>query len=156
MTPLPPESEIGRLPDVDVDAAVAEAVTNSLKPVALQMATRTQLMDLLDVPRGTIDRSAYAWSEMGLGLKTHLLAEDPARGVKKYLVWGKPGAATPRHDHLGDEVILVLEGRLKDDRASYGPGDICRSKAGDIHQEQVEGDVDCLCFVVYYGDWVPV
>ena len=113
-------------------------------------------MDLIEAPRGPVDRSAFGWTEAGPGLKLHVVSEDAARGVKRCLVWGKPGASTVRHGHSGDEVILVIEGNLKDDRGAYGPGDICRSAPGDVHQEQVLGDDDCMCFVVYYGDLLPV
>lgn len=142
--------------DPEIAHLMAEAVTLSIKAATLNPTTRVQLMDLLAVPRGPIEPASYEWSEIGPGLKLHVLSEDPARGVRRCLVWGKPGASTPRHGHSGDEVILVLEGSLQDDRGSYAPGDICRSRAGDVHQEQVAGEVDCVCFVVYYGDLIPV
>lgn len=137
-------------------ALLSEAVARSIPPSGMNAKTRVQLMDLLEAPRGPVDRSAFGWGEVGPGLKFHLISEDPVRGVKRCLVWGKPGACTVRHGHSGDEVILVLEGRLKDDRGAYGPGDVCRSGPGDVHQEQVVGDDDCVCFVVYYGDLIPV
>ena len=131
-------------------------MSRSLNASSTDPKTRTQLIDLLSFPTLPIDRSAYEWVDVGPGLKLHMVSEDPARGMKRCLVWGTPGASTHRHNHTGDEVILVLEGRLKDDRGTYGPGDICRSSAGDVHQEEVQGDVDCVCFVVYYGDLIPV
>jgi anti-sigma factor ChrR (cupin superfamily) len=133
---------------------------NAVVPASLGAAptdprTRTQLMDLLTCPKAPVDRSAYAWSEVAPGIKLHVVSEDSARGVKRCLVWGVPGAVSPRHGHSGDEVILVLEGHLRDERAAYGPGEICRSHAGDVHQEQVVGETDCVCFVVYYGELIP-
>ena len=135
---------------------LSEALARSTPPSEVKEKTRVQLMDLLEAPRGRVDLLALAWVDMGPGLKLHVVAEDGARGVRRCLVWGKPGASTARHGHSGDEVILVLEGRLKDDRSDYGPGEICRSGAGDVHQEQVVGEDDCICFVVYYGDLLPV
>lgn len=143
----PDEQEMARL--------LSETVTKALPVSITNPRTRTQLLDLLEVPRGPIDRSAYPWLDVGPGLKLHVVSEDLARGVKRCFVWGAPGASTVRHGHSGDEVILVLEGHLKDDRGSYGPGEICRSSAGDVHQEQVEGDSDCICFVLYYGELIP-
>lgn len=147
-TPDPVEGEISDL--------LAGVVGGSISPALVDPRTREQMMDILSFPRLPIDRSAYAWTEVGPGLKLHQVSEDPARGVKRCLVWGTPGASTPRHGHTGDEVILVIEGRLKDDRGAYGPGDICRSTSADVHQEHVVGDGDCVCFVVYYGELVPV
>lgn len=135
---------------------LSEAVSRSISPAVIGARTRAQLMDLLEAPRVPVDRSAFDWTDVGPGLKLHMMSEDAARGVKRCLVWGRPGAATPRHGHSGDEVILVLEGRLQDDRGAYGPGDICRSSPGEVHQEQVMGEDDCVCFVVYYGELIPV
>jgi putative transcriptional regulator len=143
----PDEQEMARL--------LSESMSRSLPTLETRPRTRQQLLDLLEVPRGPIERAAYPWLDVGPGLKLHVVSEDQTRGVKRCLVWGAPGASTKRHGHSGDELILVLEGQLKDDRGSYGPGEICRSSAGDVHQEQVEGDRDCICFVVYYGDLIP-
>ena len=142
--------------DLEMARLLSQAVVGELPVSATSAGTRVQLMDLLEVPRGPIDRSAYPWLDVGPGLKLHVVSADEARGVKRCLVWGAPGASTVRHSHGGDEVILVLEGQLKDDRSAYGPGEICRSRPGDVHQEQVMGDTDCVCFVVYYGDLIPV
>ncbi len=142
--------------DREMARVLTQAVVGELPVSATSAGTRVQLMDLLEVPRSPIDRSAYPWLDVGPGLKVHVVSADAARGVKRCLVWGAPGASTVRHGHGGDEVILVLEGRLKDDRGAYGPGQICRSRPGDVHQEQVMGSEDCICFVVYYGDLIPV
>jgi predicted ChrR family anti-sigma factor len=142
--------------DLEMTSLLGEAVARSIPPSEVSATSRTQLMDLLHAPRGPVQLSLYAWSEVGPGLKLHIVSEDVSRGVKRCLVWGTPGSKTPRHGHGGDEVILVLEGNLRDDRGSYGPGDICRSSAGYVHQEQVVGDHDCVCFVVYYGELIPV
>lgn len=144
-----PPLEEDEIPDL-----LGDVVAASIAPSATDPRTRIQLLDLLSHPKAPVDRSLYPWIDVGPGIKLHVVSEDLARGVKSCLVWGSPGAATERHGHAGDEVILVLEGRLQDDRAAYGPGDICRSKPGDVHQERVAGDTDCVCFVVYYGDLI--
>jgi putative transcriptional regulator len=72
------------------------------------------------------------------------------------LVWAKPGARTARHRHLGDEVILVLSGSLRDERGSYHANQICRSREGSVHVEEVQPGDDCFCYVVYYGGHEPV
>lgn len=151
----PPDAEAG-LSDREIAAALAEALPPTLEAATVTERTRSQLRDLLEVPRGPLDRAAFDWVEAGPGLRLSLVSEDASRGIRRCLVWGRPGASTPRHGHAGDEVILVLEGRLRDDRGFYGPGDICRSGKGEVHQEQVVGDEDCVCFVVYYGDLIPV
>lgn len=142
--------------DQGISDFLSAVVGASIGATSTDPRTRTQLIDLLSFPQIPVDRSAYSWIDVGPGLRLHVVSEDPSRGVKRCLVWGAPGASTERHGHSGDEVILVLEGRLRDDRAEYGPGEICRSRPGDVHQERVVGDEDCVCFVVYYGDLIPV
>lgn len=149
----PTESEFD---DREMALLVSGALADSLPALATSPKSRAELMDLLEVPRGPVDRTAYPWLDIGPGLKLHVVSADEARGVKRCLVWGAPGASTERHGHSGDEIILVLEGHLRDDRGAYGPGEICRSRPGDVHQEQVAGSEDCICFVVYYGDLIPV
>jgi putative transcriptional regulator len=78
--------------------------------------------------------------------------EDPARGVRGCLIHAQPGARHPSHRHKGAENILVLKGALRDERGTYGPGEICRSAPGSVHSEEVVPGEDCLCYVVYYGD----
>ena len=109
------------------------------------------MLDLLGAPALPIDLESYAWDEPLPGVRFCTLEEDPALGVRKVLVWAKPGARYPRHRHLGDEDILVLAGHLRDERGSYGPGDICRSETGTDHSEEVVGQDDCVCYVVYRG-----
>jgi anti-sigma factor ChrR (cupin superfamily) len=124
----------------------------SLPPKAPRPSVREQLMDLSEAPSLPIDVARYDWAEVVPGVKVHLLKEDAARGMRTCLVWAMPGAKHPRHRHLGDENILVLQGALKDERDRYEPGQICRSRQGSIHSEEVASEEQCLCFVVYYGE----
>jgi len=138
--------------DADLDPLRSLLGGGSLEGAAAEpdKVVKTQLLDLADAPALPIDRSRYAWSEVAPGILIALVKQDGARGMRACLVSGKAGARHPRHRHGGDELILVLEGVLKDERAAYGPGAVCRSRAGDVHSEQAEED--CLCYVVYYGE----
>ena len=113
---------------------------------------RQHVLELTDAPRSPVDPQLYTWDEPIPGIRMTTLFEDPARNLRKVLVWAKPGARYPLHRHLGDEEILVLQGALGDARGVYRAGDICRSRAGSVHAESVIGDEDCFCFVVYHGD----
>ena len=112
---------------------------------------RQHVLELTDAPRTAIDTSLYTWEEPVPGIRMTTLFEDPARNLRKVLVWARPGARYPSHRHLGDEEILVLQGALGDARGVYRAGDICRSRTGSVHSEHVVGDEDCFCFVVYHG-----
>lgn len=112
---------------------------------------RRQLLDIALAPAVPIDTSAYAWRELGPGIRFHVVREDAARGMQACLVWAVPGARNARHRHGGDEVILVLQGSLRDESGTYGPGQICRSREGSTHTEEALPGDDCFCYVVYYG-----
>jgi putative transcriptional regulator len=113
---------------------------------------REQILDLAEAPRMPLDLEAYDWTELGPGIKGHVFKEDPARGMRGVLIWAQPGARHPLHRHLGDENILVLKGQIRDNRGVYGPGEICRSRAGSTHAEEAVLGEDCVCYVTYYGD----
>jgi putative transcriptional regulator len=125
--------------------------TKRVPEVAPRHGLREEMLDLLEAPRLPLDPSAYAWEEVAPGIRIHEMRTDPARNMRGCLVWAQPGAKTRAHRHLGDEVILVLQGRLRDERGSYGPGQICRSREGSSHTEEVLPGEDCFCYVVYYG-----
>jgi putative transcriptional regulator len=114
-------------------------------------SVREHLLELAEASRLSAEVDGYDWEEVAPGVRIHLVKEDGARGLSAYLVWGRAGARHPRHRHLGEEVILVLSGRIRDERGSYGPGEVCRSEAGFVHTEQAEPGEDCLCYVLYYG-----
>lgn len=130
----------------------SEALNDLAGAVPPAPALRQRVLDLADAPRLPVDLTAYAWDEVVPGVRVHTVREDASRGFRAVLVWARPGSRYPRHRHLGDEEILVLSGRLRDHRGSYGPGDVCRSVKGSDHSEQAEGPDDCICYVVYHGE----
>jgi putative transcriptional regulator len=137
--------------DEDYSLGALEALVGTPLAAGLREGLRGELLDLVDAPPLPIDPAAYAWEDLAPGIRVHEVRKDPARNLRVCLVWAKPGAKTPPHRHLGDEVILVLQGGLRDDRGSYGPGQICRSRTGSSHTEEVLPGEDCYCYVVYYG-----
>jgi putative transcriptional regulator len=115
-------------------------------------ALRAQLLDLAGAPKLPIDPLAYAWREVAPGIRLAPLKEDRSRGMRAFLAWAEPQAKHAAHRHEGDELIFVLQGGLRDERGEYGPGDLCASRAGSAHTEEILDRGECFCFVVYYGD----
>ncbi len=126
-------------------------VASSLPAQPLAASVREQLLDLAEAPPWPFDLAAFEWEEVGPGIRIHTLKEERERGVRKCLVWAQPGAKNPSHRHGGDECILVLKGALRDERGDYHAGELCRSREGSIHCEEVLPGEDCVCYVVYYG-----
>jgi anti-sigma factor ChrR (cupin superfamily) len=126
-------------------------LTSLLAAPAPDGHVRQEILDLADAPRLPLDLEAFDWREVAPGIRVHVMREDAERGMRACLVWADPGATHTRHRHLGSENILVLQGGLRDERGSYGPGDICRSRTGSVHSEEALPGDDCVCYVVYYG-----
>lgn len=133
-------------------AQASDALTDLAGAIPPAPMLRQRVLDLAEAPALPIDLSAYPWEEIAPGVRFHTVKEDASRQFRAALVWAASGSRYPRHRHLGDEEILVLQGRLRDHRASYGPGEICRSVRGSEHSEEVDGPDDCVCYVVYHGE----
>ncbi|MFI5184424.1 MAG: cupin domain-containing protein [Vicinamibacteria bacterium] len=132
-------------------ASVLEEIPRPLPVPPRDLSLRQQLLDIAGAPIGPVDKGAYDWRDLAPGIRFHVFKEDAARGMQACLVWAAPGARNERHRHGGDEVILVLQGGLRDEHATYGPGEICRSRKGSTHTEEALPGEDCFCYVVYYG-----
>lgn len=132
-------------------ARALSGVASLLEPAPPRAELRSQLLDLAEAPRWPFELDGIAWQEVAPGIRIHTLKEEPERGVRKCLVWAEPGARNGTHRHGGDECILVLKGGLKDERGEYHAGELCRSREGFVHSEEVLPGEDCVCYVVYYG-----
>ena len=78
-----------------------------------------------------VNASARAWTTPRPGVHWKVLWEDADR--KTLLVRYEPGATVPRHRHLGDEQIFVLEGSVSDDSGVCTAGNYARRPPGCIH-----------------------
>jgi anti-sigma factor ChrR (cupin superfamily) len=114
-------------------------------------AIRSLLMDLAEAPRLPLDLCSYAWEETDPGVRRAIVRRDPERNMVGALLWGRPGARYPSHRHHGDESLLVLQGRCRDEVAEYGVGSVARKGPGSVHEVEFLGSEDCIGYVVSYG-----
>ncbi len=66
----------------------------------------------------------------------------------------EPGAAIPRHRHLGDEQIYVLEGSVSDDAGTCRAGNYARRPPGCVHT--VRSEHGALVLAITSGPTEPV
>ena len=95
---------------------------------------------------GLVDRKA-SWEVGAPGV--HLVHFDggPAYAAADCgFVKLEPGTAFPMHKHLGEEVSLILAGRLRDRTRGivYGPGDEVAEGTDADHDVVCDGDEPCL------------
>ena len=75
------------------------------------------------------------------------LLEDPARGLRSWLMRVDPGAWSPPHAHDEVEQVYLLEGSFYDQDRRYGPGDYIVRDAGAEHS--AGSDDGALMLLVY-------
>ena len=71
------------------------------------------------------------WVERRPGVHWKVLWEEGDR--KAVLMRYDPGATIPRHRHLGDEQIFVLDGNVSDDTGTCTKGNYARRPPGCVH-----------------------
>ena len=58
------------------------------------------------------------------------------------------GGHVPEHEHLGDEITVVLKGSFSDEDNMYQQGDFLLKSTGDRHRPMASSNEDCLCLSV--------
>jgi len=94
------------------------------------------------------------WIERRPGVFWKMLWEDPDGQHRAVLMRYEPGATIPRHRHLGDEQIFVLEGSVADDTGVCSAGNYARRPPGCVHT--VVSPTGALVFAVMSGPAEPV
>jgi anti-sigma factor ChrR (cupin superfamily) len=94
-----------------------------------------------------VDAAQRPWTERRPGVFWKVLWEEGDR--KALLVRYAPGAAIPRHRHLGDEQVFVLEGSVSDDTGTCTAGNYVRRPPGCVHS--VRSDEGALVLAILSG-----
>jgi putative transcriptional regulator len=63
----------------------------------------------------------------------------------------EPGAAFPRHRHLGHEKTMVLEGQMRDGEKRFGPGSVIEHDEGTEHGWVTDGTTSLLVVSLHHG-----
>lgn len=77
------------------------------------------------------DESWQRWDE---GILFRPLFIDESSGMMTSLVRMSPGTGLPRHQHLGVEQFLIIEGDCIVHGERLGPGDYHRALGGSVHE----------------------
>ena len=102
-------------------------------------------------PRSRIvSTSELAWQEFRPGISFKILWEDPATKRRAQMTRFGPGARLPRHRHVGDELIFVIEGALTDEAGTVTAGNVVYRPNGCVHNVSTEHGATALA--VLTGD----
>jgi quercetin dioxygenase-like cupin family protein len=67
-------------------------------------AVTSQIIQVADIP----------WESLTTSVKAKMLWSDPATKRRAQLTRFEPGATLPMHQHVGDELVYVIEGSISD------------------------------------------
>ena len=102
------------------------------------------------------------WSRISWSIRSAELCRDD-NGLKVELLRIRPGGASPRHTHLGDELTMVLQGSFSDEVGVYHAGDFMACDQSDTHTPVASVDRECICLTVtqapiqlsgFFGRWL--
>jgi anti-sigma factor ChrR (cupin superfamily) len=77
--------------------------------------------------------SDLEWQEYRPGISFKILWEDPATKRRAQMAHFAPGAQLPRHRHIGDELIFVIEGAVSDESGTVTAGNVSYRPDGCVH-----------------------
>ncbi|MCR9163485.1 MAG: cupin domain-containing protein [Nannocystaceae bacterium] len=129
-------------------ASLRDRLFGALNTTARFLPFLDRMMRIFDLPEaqakfelGTIDAPSE-WDALTDGVSVRDFdAGDACGDAHGGLVRIEPGHAFPKHSHVGEETVLVLQGRLEDDQGkAYRAGDTIVSGDGSSHELRVVGD----------------
>jgi anti-sigma factor ChrR (cupin superfamily) len=85
-------------------------------------------MNIAGLTHGGWKSMSFAPFRDGVDICT-LRVGEPAVALLRYA----PGASVPRHEHMGLETILVLDGTQSDERGDYPTGSLILNPEGSVH-----------------------
>jgi anti-sigma factor ChrR (cupin superfamily) len=97
-----------------------------------------------------IPTSDIAWQEFRPGISFKILWEDAGTKRRAQMTRFAPGARLPRHRHVGDELIYVIEGALTDEAGTVTAGNVVYRPNGCIHNVSTQNGATALA--VLTGD----
>lgn len=88
-----------------------------------------------DVKRlmSTIALDRVTWTDFRTGVAMCRLFGDGHRGASAALLRYDPGASIPRHEHLGFEVIFVVQGTQSDENGTLRANEVKVNGPGTSH-----------------------
>ena len=97
--------------------------------------------------------SDLAWQEYQPGISFKPLWQDPATKRRAQMSRFAPGAMLPRHRHVGDELIFVIEGAVSDESGTVTAGNVGYRPDGCLHTVTTANGATVLA--VLTGDIEP-
>jgi anti-sigma factor ChrR (cupin superfamily) len=109
-----------------------------------QEQTRSRIIEVNSIP----------WQELQPGIRMRQLWNDEATKRRAVMARIEPGAQTPpRHKHIGDELIFVIEGAISDEFGTVTAGNMGYRPDGCVHTVMSQHGATVLAMIT--GEITP-
>jgi len=126
-------------------ATLVAVLTGDIEPATERgSAPLSQIFTLSDLP----------WIETRPEVRQKRIWEDKATERRALLARFEPGATLPKHRHVGDELIFLIEGANADESGVVDTGDMSYRPNGCVHTVTTENGATVLAVV--WGHTEPV
>jgi len=126
-------------------ATVLAIVTGGVEPISERGgAPPSQVVAVSELP----------WIETRPGVRQKRIWEDKATERRAILARFEPGATLPRHRHVGDELIFLIEGANADEAGVVATGNMNYRPNGCVHTVTTQNGATVLAVV--WGRTEPV
>jgi anti-sigma factor ChrR (cupin superfamily) len=119
-------------------ATVLAIITGGVEPLSQrESGPASQIFTLCDLP----------WVDARPSVRQKRIWEDKAGERRAILTRFEPGATLPRHRHVGDELIFVIEGANADESGPVTTGNMNYRPNGCVHTVTTKNGVTMLAVV---------
>jgi anti-sigma factor ChrR (cupin superfamily) len=126
-------------------ATVLAIITGGVEPLSQrESGPASQIFTLCDLP----------WIDARPGVRQKRVWEDKASERRAILTRMEPGATLPRHRHVGDELIFIIEGANADESGPVATGNMNYRPNGCVHTVMTKNGATLLAVV--WGRTEPV
>jgi anti-sigma factor ChrR (cupin superfamily) len=105
-------------------------------------------------PSQIFSLSELPWIEARKGVRQKRIWEDKANERRAILARFEPGATLPRHRHVGDELIFIVEGANADESGVVATGNMNYRPNGCVHTVTTKNGA--IVLAVVWGHTEPV
>ena len=98
-------------------------------------------------PSEIISVSDVEWQESQPGIRMKSLWADPDTQRLAMIARIEPGAQLPRHRHVGDELVFVLEGTIADEFGTVTAGNVGYRPNGCVHAVSTRNGATVLAVI---------
>jgi anti-sigma factor ChrR (cupin superfamily) len=119
-------------------ATVLAVITGGVEPLTERRSgPPSQIFALNEIP----------WTEARPGVRQKKIWEDKTSERRALLARFEPGATLPRHRHVGDELIFVIEGANADESGPVNTGSMNYRPNGCVHTVTTKNGATMLAVV---------